>query len=89
MENTGTTALVKMTYKNMNEWKAKTERPARPDSYLVRWIPDGHRTHRVAVLGRDIEQAMTFANEQKARGSKSIAVLRMDGFTGDLTSEAI
>lgn len=52
------------------------------DSYLVSFLPKGHRTLRITPHGRSLEHAMRCVQELKEHEATRIDVIKMDGFSG-------
>jgi hypothetical protein len=65
-------------------YQPKTNRPPRPDTFLVRFVPKDHNTYRISVVGRELDKAMEFAQAQKAKESTKVAIVLMDGLNGEI-----
>lgn len=58
------------------------ERERLPDTFLVQFIPHGHSTYRIGVLGRKVDAALEFANTLYQNKAFNISIIKMDGLKG-------
>ena len=61
-----------------------TSKQQHPNTFLVQFRPDGHRTFRISVIGRELEKAQAFAAEMKVHEATDIRILELDGLTGEI-----